>query len=144
MNVPLPPPIVFPAPPQVVVIPETYVYAALDVDADLFFYGGWWYRPWEGRWYRSRQHDHGWVHYPQAPKFYKNVPPGWRKEYREGRWKGHEWEHHRVSHRDVEKNWRGWEQQKHWEKEQTWGVKGLEPKKHKKGHGKQSQHKTKK
>jgi len=63
INIPLPPPIIFPAPPEVVVIPETYVYAVPDVDADIFFYGGWWWRPWEGRWYRSRYYDSGWNYY---------------------------------------------------------------------------------
>src|SRR3990172_3868071 len=53
VNISLPPLIVFSAPPEVVVIPETYVYAVPDVDVDIFFYDGWWWRPWEGRWYRS-------------------------------------------------------------------------------------------
>ena len=50
VSIPLPPAIVFGAPPQLVVIPETYVYVDPDVDVDIFFYGGWWWRPWEGRW----------------------------------------------------------------------------------------------
>jgi hypothetical protein len=61
VNIPLPPPIIFPGPPEVVVIPETNVYAVPDVDADIFFYSGWWWRPWEGRWYRSRYYDRGWA-----------------------------------------------------------------------------------
>ncbi len=47
VSVPLPPPIMFPGPPHLVVIPETDVYAVPDVDVDVFFYGGWWWRPWE-------------------------------------------------------------------------------------------------
>ena len=53
IDIPLPPPIFFPAPPEVVVIPETDVYAVPDVQEEIFFFGGWWWRPWEGRWYRS-------------------------------------------------------------------------------------------
>jgi hypothetical protein len=125
-------------------IPETYVYVVPDIDADIFFHAGWWWRPWEGRWYRSRHHDKGWAHYPHVPAFYKDVPPGWRKGYRDRRWKGHEWEHRHVSHRDAEKNWRSWEKKKHWEKENTWGVKGLEHGKHNRDKGKKPKHKNKK
>ncbi|MCK7507359.1 MAG: hypothetical protein MZV70_27165 [Desulfobacterales bacterium] len=75
INIPLPPPIIFPAPPHVVVIPETDVYAVPDVNDDIFFYGGWWWRPWEGRWYRSRYYDRGWGHYRGVPSFHRHVPP---------------------------------------------------------------------
>ena len=44
----LPPPIPFAAPPELIVLPETYVYVAPDIDADIFFWNGWWWRPWEG------------------------------------------------------------------------------------------------
>jgi len=40
-----PPPIVFAAPPELIVLPDTYVYVAPDVDADLFFWNGWWWKP---------------------------------------------------------------------------------------------------
>lgn len=40
VSVPLPPPIMFPGPPTLVVIPETYVYVVPDVNDDVFFYGG--------------------------------------------------------------------------------------------------------
>ncbi len=129
ISVPLPPPIVFPAPPEVVVIPETYVYAVPDVDADIFFYSGWWWRPWEGRWYRSRYYDRGWVHYERVPAFYKRVPPGWRNDYRDRRWKGQAWDQRRIPHRDMETNWRGWQSGKRWEKENYWGVQRPQPRK---------------
>ncbi|MGZ3559128.1 MAG: hypothetical protein ACXU97_08465, partial [Thermodesulfobacteriota bacterium] len=38
INIPLPPPIVFSAPPELVVLPETEVYVAPDYDQDLYFY----------------------------------------------------------------------------------------------------------
>jgi hypothetical protein len=37
ISLPLPPPIVFHAPPAVIVIPGTYVYVAPNVDVDIFF-----------------------------------------------------------------------------------------------------------
>ncbi|MBN1473470.1 MAG: hypothetical protein JW914_02540 [Syntrophaceae bacterium] len=125
VSVPLPPPIVFVAPPAMVVIPETYVYIVPDVDVDIFFYGGWWWRPWGGRWYRSQRYDSGWGHYQGTPSFYGHVPSGWRNDYRQGRWKGHQWDRRRVPHQEVQKNWQGWERDRHWEKQNHWGVKGL-------------------
>jgi len=128
VNVPLPPPIVFSAPPQLVVLPETNVYAVPDVEADIFFSQGWWWRPWEGRWYRSHHYDGGWGYYRSAPpSFYRNVPPGWRNDYRDHRWKGREWNHERVPHGDMERNWRGWERDKHWQQHNGRGVQGAEP-----------------
>lgn len=118
------PPIVFPGPPHLVVIPETNVYAVPDVDADIFFYGGWWWRPWNGRWYRSRHYDSGWGHYRGRPSFYRSVPSGWRNDYRENRWRGREWNQQRVPHDQVQRNWRTWERTKHWEKQNRWGVRG--------------------
>ena len=56
----LPPPIVFEAPPAVIVIPETYVYVVPGIHVDLFFWNGWWWRPWGGHWYRSRYYNRGW------------------------------------------------------------------------------------
>ncbi len=84
----LPPPIVFAAPPEVVVIPETYVYAVPGIEEDIFFYNGWWWRPWQGRWYRSRNYSSGWGYYRSVPSFYRRIPPGWRSDYREHRWGG--------------------------------------------------------
>jgi len=125
ISIPLPPPIFFPAPPELVVIPETYVYVVPDADIDIFFYSGWWWRSWEGRWYRSRHYDAGWVYYRRIPSFYSRVPSDWRRDYRERRWRGNPWDQHRIPHHDVEQNWRGWQRNKHWEKQNTWGVQGL-------------------
>jgi hypothetical protein len=124
INIPLPPLIVFPAPPELVVIPETYVYAVPDVDAEIFFYSGWWWRLWEGRWYRSHYYDRGWAHYQSAPAFYRHVPPGWRNDYRAHRWQGTPWDHRRIPYQEMQKNWRGWERNKHWEKQNHWGLRG--------------------
>ncbi len=76
VSIPLPPMIVFPAPPSVIVIPETYVYFVPDVEEEIFFYEGWWWRPWQGRWYRSRHYGSGWVYYKRVPSFYPSSTPG--------------------------------------------------------------------
>jgi len=129
ISISLPPLIVFSAPPEVVVIPETNVYVVPDLNEDIFFHNGWWWRPWEGRWYRSRDHRTGWTHYRNVPSFYKGIPPGWRDDYQGHRWKGHEWNHQRVPHQQVQKNWRTWEKNKHWEKKNHWGVQGMKSQK---------------
>ena len=127
INISLPPLIQFSAPPAVVVIPETDVYVAPDVSVDIFFYHGWWWRPWEGRWYRSRNYDSGWGYYQRVPSFYGRIPPGWRNDYRDHRWQGHPWNYQRIPNQQLQRNWSNWEKSRHWEKQNTWGVQGLKP-----------------
>jgi hypothetical protein len=127
VTIPLPPPIPFFAPPELIVLPETYVYVAPDVDVDIFFYDGWWWRPWEGRWYRSPYYNSGWAYYQSVPSFYGGIPLGWRSDYRDRHWRGHAWNYQRIPHHQVERNWRGWERDRHWERQGTWGVQDLQP-----------------
>src|SRR3990172_4206164 len=119
VSISLPPLIVFAAPPEVVVIPETYVYVVPDLDVDIYFYNGWWWRPWEGRWYRSRRYNTGWAYYRSVPSFYVSIPSGWRNDYREHRWGRHQWNYQRIPHQQVQQNWRNWEKSRHWEKQNT-------------------------
>jgi hypothetical protein len=127
ISISLPPLIVFAAPPEVVVIPETYVYAVPDLDVDIYFYNGWWWRPWEGHWYRSRHYDSGWAYYQRVPSFYGGIPSGWRNDYRAHRWGGHQWNYQRIPHQQLQRNWSSWQKNRHWEKQQSWGVQGLKP-----------------
>jgi len=106
IGIPLPPPIVIAAPPEVVLLPSTGVYVAPDLALDLFFFDGWWWRPWEGRWYRSRNYRTGWGYYNGVPSFYGRVPSGWRDDYREHRWHGREWHYQRVSHPELQQMYR--------------------------------------
>lgn len=125
IGIPLPPAIVFPAPPALVVIPETNVYVAPDRREDIFFHKGWWWRPWDGRWYRSRSYNASWMPYRSVPSFYSRIPPTWRDDYRGHRWKGHSWNYQHIPQREVQDNWRGWERNRHWENQNYWGVQGL-------------------
>jgi hypothetical protein len=127
IGISLPPPIVFAAPPEVIVIPETYVYVVPDIDADIFFWGGWWWRPWEGRWYRSQYYDRGWGYYSSVPSFYFDVDFGWRGYYRDHNWYGHRWDYQRIPYRQLQQNWKGWNNDRHWERQGTWGVQGYQP-----------------
>lgn len=116
VTVPLPPPIVFPAPPEVVVLPETEVYVAPSVPEEIFFNNGWWWRPWNGRWYRSLHYDSGWGFYRGVPSWYGRVPHGWRENYRNHLWGGHPWNHHPIAHSDLQRNWRTWHDTHYWDK----------------------------
>jgi hypothetical protein len=109
INLPPPPPLAIPAPPPMFVIPRTYVYFAPDVDVDIFFYGGYWYRPYQGHWYRSGAYNGKWVSLSpkKVPPILLNLPPDFRRVppgYRH------------IPYGDVKKNWKKWEKDKYWEK----------------------------
>jgi hypothetical protein len=128
IGISLPPPIVFEAPPDVIVLPDTNdVYVVPDVDVDIFFWNGWWWRPWEGRWYRSYYYNRGWRYYNNVPSFYFDVDPGWRGYYRDHNWYGHRWNYERISDQRRRQNWKSWHNNRHWERQRTWGVQSYQP-----------------
>ena len=108
INVPLPA-FVFHAPPAVVVVPGTYVYAVPDADIDIVFYQGYWYRPYRDYWYRSNSYNGPWRHIGrervpgalfELPPDYRHAPPG----------------HQRVPYGHLKKNWKSWERERYWDK----------------------------
>jgi hypothetical protein len=110
----------FHAPPSVVAIPGTYVYLVPDIGVDIFFYHGYWYRPHNNRWYRARSYNGHYAplafrHVPcpllRLPPHYRNVPRGY----------------HRISYRQVNRNWRRWEREKHWNRDRAWREGWKEP-----------------
>jgi hypothetical protein len=115
----------FSSPPRLVVLPETNVYVVPDMDEDIFFSDGWWWRSYQGHWYRSSRYDQGWVAYSSVPVFYRQVPSDWRSEYRDHNWRGQPWNYEHLRHDEVQNNWSGWKKDKHWERNNTWGVEGL-------------------
>src|SRR5512135_1627615 len=128
IGISLPPPIVFEAPPAVIVLPDTDdVYVVPDIDVDIFFWNGWWWRLWEGRWYRSHYYNRGWAYYYNVPSFYFDVDPGWRGYYRDHDWYGHRWDYERIPNRRLQQNWRTWHNDRYWERQNTWGVQGYRP-----------------
>jgi len=101
------PALVISSPPVMVVIPGTYVYYSPDISAEIFFYHGYWYRPYGGIWYRATIYNGPWARIgaPPAvvvnvPKNYRSIPPG----------------HQGVPWGQVKQNWRTWEKEKHWDK----------------------------
>ena len=132
------PPLLIPVPPPVVLIPGTYAYFAPDVDAELIFYGGFWYRPHGGGWYRASHYNGPWGYIVtnkvpgvliKLSPGYRTLPPG----------------HQRIPYGQFKKNWKTWERNKHWDKPGKPGKrKAGKTKKHKqsehesgkRGHGK--------
>lgn len=103
----------FSAPPSVVVIPGTYAYFAPDADVDIVFYQGYWYRPYEGRWYRARGYNGPWGYLAPArvPRVLIELPPNYRHVYRD---------HSRIKYGDFHRNWGKWERNRYWEKDERW------------------------
>src|SRR5215831_14359403 len=85
IGVPAPPPIVLPAPPRVVVVPNSPVSYAPSVDFNLFVYGGRYYTFHDGSWFYATRHSGPWTfiateRVPRpvvgVPMKYYTVPPG--------------------------------------------------------------------
>ena len=103
----LPPPIPFAVPPNVVVLPGTDVYVVPDVEVDIFFQGGWWWRQWRGNWYRSYYYDHGWAYYRDYPSWHRRIPHDWRYNYSNHIWRGRPWNPPQINHGNLNNHWRG-------------------------------------
>ncbi len=108
-----PPPHRFGGPPPVIVIPGTYVYMVPDIDADILFFSGYWYRPYEGHWFRSRSYGGPWAFCPdpripravlELPPDYRRIPPG----------------HRRIPYGQFKKSWAGWERDRYWDRDPEW------------------------
>lgn len=99
----------FAGPPELVVIPGTYAYTAPDAGIDIIFYHDYWYRPFEGRWYRSRGYNGPWVFIDRGrvPGFFLSLPPDYRRHHA-----GYE----RIPYGHLSRNWRAWERDRHWDR----------------------------
>jgi hypothetical protein len=108
INLPLPA-LVVPAQPPVVLIPGTYAYYVPNVDVDILFYHGGWYRPYDGRWYRGRSFNGPWVYLAPArvPHVLMDLPPHYRERYRRDR---------RIPYGQLTRNWRRWERERYWDR----------------------------
>lgn len=111
VNIPPPPAFVFSAPPELVVIPGTYAYYCPDVDFDIFFYAGYWYRPYRGYWFRSAGYGGPWVYIERPPSVVVSLPPDYRIVTRGFR---------RIPYGELHRNWRAWERNRYWE-HHNWG-----------------------
>ena len=96
-----------------IVIPGTYIYAVPDIDVEILFYQGYWYRPHEGHWYRSKSYNGPWAYLdshrvPRAifelPPDYYRIPPG----------------HQKIPYGHFKSNWGRWERERHWDRDDRW------------------------
>jgi hypothetical protein len=107
VNIPLPR-LFFPAPPAVVLIPGTYAYAVPDVDTDIVFYQGFWYRPHADRWFRAGSYNGPWkyIGHQHVPAAIVGLPPGYR-HIAPG--------HQHIPYGHLKKNWHDWERHRYWD-----------------------------
>ena len=108
----------FAAPPDVVVIPGTYVYMVPDTNVDILFYEGYWWRPYEGRWFRSRDYNGQWNYIETAsiPRGLRALPQDYRHRISP--------RYERIPHRDLQRNWQKWEKEKYWDRHSNQGPRG--------------------
>jgi len=99
--------------PQLVVIPETYIYFIPDRDDDFFFYRGHWWRPYRDVWFRAVSFNGPWVRVAvvDVPSVIVKLPTGWRA-LPPG--------HVRVRWVDVNRYWKQWEREKYWHSKAYW------------------------
>ncbi|MDA8175385.1 MAG: hypothetical protein M0018_12530 [Nitrospiraceae bacterium] len=100
---PPPPPVVMPGPPEMAVIPGLSVYFVPGVQADIFFYGGSWYRRDRGYWYRSGYYNGPWRFVPRGhvPRVFYRLPRDWRRDRGE-----------RYEYGDFRRHWREWDRER--------------------------------
>jgi hypothetical protein len=106
------PAVVIPSPPDVILVPGTYAYFVPDIDTDIFFYHGYWYRPYKKYWYRSSHYNGPWTYIvndrvplvlSEIPPDFRHIPPGQT----------------RIPYGQLKKNWKQWEKEKHWDKHKS-------------------------
>ncbi|MFZ5995790.1 MAG: hypothetical protein ACOYU4_12490 [Thermodesulfobacteriota bacterium] len=100
VNIGLPlPSVVISSPPAVVMIPGSPVYFDPDIEVDIFFHRGYWYRPYRERWYRATHYNGPWRHIARravptaivhVPPSYRHIPPG----------------HERIPYGQLKKHWK--------------------------------------
>ncbi len=113
INVPLPG-LYISAPPVMAVMPGTSVYYPPEVSVDIFFYHGNWYRPYHQGWFISNSYNGPWrsVEVGHVPHSVINIPPGYRSVHPR---------YDRIAHDDMRRNWRSWERDRHWDRDEHRG-----------------------
>jgi hypothetical protein len=107
IDIPLPG-LALPAPPGLVVVPGTYIYYPPEVNVDIFFYHGYWYRPHRGGWFIASGYNGPWrvIGRRRVPGPLLGLPPAFRRMPPR---------HEHVPYPVVEKNWRTWEKERRWD-----------------------------
>lgn len=115
LNIGQPPPVIFAAPPRVVVVPKTPVYYAPDTSYNVFFYDGRYYSLHNGGWFLATSHRGPWAFVPVeqvprpvvlVPARYYKIPPGQAKKMARFE-RDHDRDDDRGRHHDREHGHRG-------------------------------------
>jgi hypothetical protein len=105
------PPITFAAAPDVVVVPSgsSYVYMTPDTPG-IYFYDGYWYRFYGDHWFRATIYSGPWgyVSTSLVPIVVLDIPPYYVHYLPRG--------YHRIHYRDLDRHWRTWHRDRHWNK----------------------------
>ena len=129
VNIGAPPPLVFAAPPDVVVVPsgQSYVYMVPD-RIGVYFFGGFWYRYHNGYWFRAQLYSGPWgfVDARFVPAVVVGIPPEYPRFLPPG--------YYRVHYGDLHSHWRDWDQGRHWHG-QEWYRREMRPDIQKERHG---------
>jgi hypothetical protein len=113
-----PPEIRFAAPPPMVVV-QPGVQVVRDSDEEIFFSGGWYWRPApDGSWYRTRSYRGGWVMAPPraVPVTIARMPRGQYRHYRGEAWHEQRHEDRNIRHEERREEHRERKADKHWDK----------------------------
>lgn len=122
------PAVVVAEPPEMILVPDTMVYFAPSVEAELFFYRGSWYTRHGRRWYRGSSYNGPWTVAPPraVPVAFGRLPRDYRTVYVRER---------HVPHGQLKKHW------KHREAERRWGRRASHsPREHENRHHRGREH----
>jgi hypothetical protein len=103
------PAVVVAQPPEMVLVPDSQIYYAPSVEAELFFYRGNWYTRHGRRWYRGRSYNGPWVvAAPRTvPGAFVRLPGNYRTVHVRGE---------RVPYGRLNKHWKHREEERRWER----------------------------
>ena len=106
-----PPPLQFAAPPDLYVVPSgaSYVYMVPNYDG-VYFYGGNWYRFYDGYWFVSSNYNGYWeyIEPSMVPQVIFVIPPEYIHYVPSG--------YYRIHYNDFYGNWRTWDHKRHWDR----------------------------
>ena len=93
------PAVVVAEPPEMILVPDSQIYYAPSVEAELFFYRGNWYTRSGHRWYRGRSYKGPWVVAPPrtVPGAFVRLPGNYRTVHVRGE---------RVPHGHLKNHWK--------------------------------------
>lgn len=123
-----PPPLMIPYPPSVLVIPGTYAYFVPDVQVDILFYQGYWYRPHGEYWYTSTHYNGPWnyIAISRVPQVLIGLPSGFRRV---------NYGQELIPYGKLKSYWKSWEKERHWDKREREEHHYKEAKQKRKDHG---------